>query len=435
MGRLGSAIDSGSRAVGAVSERRFLLGLFVLALSCRMAATLLLRDLQAGADLSSFGADAVEFEELAWALASRGEFAFEPGDPTSFRAVGYPAVLAIVYSIVGRSFVAAYVLQWFIGAAAAVVGYRFLREAGVPLVSARLAGLLTAAYFGAVYLATNYTSEPLFILLTGLSGLLACKRGVGAAGASGAALGLATLVRPQGLFLLPALWVLVTTVRGDRRASLWSPAVATLALVLTLAPWIVRNHQVHDRFVLVATNGGGTFYGSNNDVVLEEPRWRGYWVPTNRLPDRELVDAAPSEAAADQVEYELGTNWIEENPGSFLELLPWKLANLVLPWEKGSANAMYRVSAAVFVTPWIALWLLGIALAVRRWRRRVWLAVLIATGGIVLLTLIFFGSARFRDGYTAWLALPVALALARCLAALGSRRASEEFARMARRPE
>lgn len=434
MSRLAGTIDSGLRALDDLRERYFMVGLLLFALVCRAAATLVLRDLGAGPDVASFGADAADFEELAWALASRGEFGFAPDEPTSFRAVGYPAALAIVYSIVGRSFVAAYVFQWLLGAAAAITGYRFLRAAGVPLATARITGILGAGYFGAVYLATNYTSEPLFILLSALAGLLACRRGVISVGASGVALGLATLVRPQGLFLLPAVWVLVT-LRGDRRASSWAPVVATLALALTIAPWIVRNYHVHGGFVLVSTNGGGTFYGANNDVVLEEPRWRGYWVPTNGLPGRARVDAQESELASDSVEYALGMNWIEENPTSFLKLLPWKVANLLLPWEKGSANARYRLTAAVLATPWVALWLLGIALALRRWRRKLWLAVLVATGGIVLLTLVFFGSARFRDGYTAWLALPVALAIARCLAALGSDRARGDYAALVQPPE
>jgi hypothetical protein len=35
-----------------------------------------------------------------------------------------------------------------------------------------------------------------------------------------------------------------------------------------MAPWTVRNYRVHGRFVLVATNGGSTFYGRNNDRVV-----------------------------------------------------------------------------------------------------------------------------------------------------------------------
>ena len=67
--------------------------------------------------------------------------------------------------------------------------------------------------------------------------------------------GCATLVRPVMLFFLPLalLWML----RRRRPALAVTFLVAILAVVL---PWTARNYRVYDRFVLVASEGGVTFW-------------------------------------------------------------------------------------------------------------------------------------------------------------------------------
>ena len=76
--------------------------------------------------------------------------------------------------------------------------------------------------------------------------------------------GVAVLVRPAMLFFLPlaAIWFVWT-----RRPML--AAVFLVGAGLVIAPWTARNYAHYGRFVLVASEGGVTFWTGNH------PRARG----------------------------------------------------------------------------------------------------------------------------------------------------------------
>jgi 4-amino-4-deoxy-L-arabinose transferase-like glycosyltransferase len=82
---------------------------------------------------------------------------------------------------------------------------------------------------------------------------------------AGIAAGIATLTRPVMLFflLIAGLYLL-----GRRRVAL----VAALAAgaLLVIGPWTVRNALHHGRFVLVASEGGVTFWAGNHPLARGE---------------------------------------------------------------------------------------------------------------------------------------------------------------------
>src|SRR5262249_37347052 len=124
---------------------------------------------------------------------------------------------------------------------------------------------------------------------------------------AGLVLGYATLARPMGILLLGMLPLLFVVL--DFRRGKWPLAACGLFAAAFLAgvlPWTYRNYLVHDRFVLATTNGGSTFYGANNERVATELRDLGYWVATNHLPHRDLIDAQPDEVSHDKMEWKLG---------------------------------------------------------------------------------------------------------------------------------
>jgi len=82
--------------------------------------------------------------------------------------------------------------------------------------------------------------------------------------AAGAVLGLATLFRPIGLFLVP-IWLAIGLLAEWRRGAGLALAHGGMFLVgaaLLLLPWAVRNWQVHRRFTISPvserTLGGST---------------------------------------------------------------------------------------------------------------------------------------------------------------------------------
>src|SRR5439155_504976 len=134
------------------------------------------------------------------------------------------------------------------------------------------------------------------------------------------------------------------------------------AVLVVVLPWTVRNYVVHRQPVLVATNGGSTFYGGNNDRVstFSRPRLLGSWVSTTELPHRDRIEAAPNEVAHDKVEWQLGARWVRDNPGRALLLVPFKLARLVLglPDIEGTGPLGYALRGLAYF-PFLVLMLIG----------------------------------------------------------------------------
>lgn len=86
--------------------------------------------------------------------------------------------------------------------------------------------------------------------------------------AAGLALGVSILTKsallPLSLFLTP-LWVFRSWRQHSLRPVLFG-AVTALGCALCVLPWTARNWRVFGTPVLVSTNGGITFYRSNNPI-------------------------------------------------------------------------------------------------------------------------------------------------------------------------
>ena len=380
---------------------RFLILLLAAAFFIRYGAVLALRDWHKGPGLE-FGADGVDFNELALQVAAGHGFSWPTGQATSFRAPGFPFVLAGVYALSGNSYPAAYLSFCLMGALACLFIYLMMREL-VAERGARIAAVLSAAYIPHIYLATVFSSESSFIpcLAAGLWLFIRyLKQGpLWLLALAGLVFGWSALTRPFAVLLLPALLAtLVWSQRAKRWTALVHAFVLTVLFTAVLAPWTIRNYAVHGRFVLVATNGGSTFYGGNNIRVLKEWRHWGGWLSTTQLPGRNLIDATPDEVSHDQMEWRLGRQWLSQNLASAPLLGLYKLARLWLP-DVDSRNTKYVLLQAAGYTPFLLLFVFGLWRLLRNgvcWTAP-WLALHGATLATVLTALIFWGSPRFRD--------------------------------------
>src|SRR5581483_10837071 len=150
--------------------------------------------------------------------------------------------------------------------------------------------------------------------------------------AAGAMMGAVALCRPVGLLFLPALGIALWRVPGMTlpRLAARAAVLAAGALVL-LAPWAVRNYDVHGRLVLIARNGGSTFSGADNDVVLHDRAYLGSWISTLHLPGRALIDSMPDEISHDAMEWRLGKQWVRDHLAQMPLLSVSKLARYWLP--------------------------------------------------------------------------------------------------------
>ena len=398
-----------------LSRPTYVAGLIVAAFLIRAGAVAALRGFSEG-PTARHGADGPEYNLFASRLAQGLGYTSSRGAATSWRPPGFPFFLASLYRLVGENYAAAYVAFCLLGALSCVLSYLLARE----LLSenlARVAGVLGAVYFPNIYGGTTFYSESLYVPCQALGVWLfirQLKRGSAPGlGVVGLVLGFAALTRPFALLLLPILGgILILRDLRYRRIRLLGPLALAAGCVAVIAPWTLRNYHVHGRPVLVATNGGTTFYGGNNDIVLNQPAYLGAWVSPVHLPGRELVESMPDEVSHDQMEWRLGRHWIEEHWQSLPLLWLYKFVRLWLPLLN-SPNKQFVIAGAVAYAPFLVLFSLGSLWCLRH--RSCWTAPWLAVHGTVLATvftaLLFVGDPRYRDANMPLLMLYAALGL------------------------
>lgn len=206
----------------------------------------------------------------------------------------------------------------------------------------------------------------------------------------GAFAGLAILTRPAMIFFLP-LEALLAWRRGWRLA-LWLMIGAGVIVL----PWTVRNAIVYQRFVLVASEGGVTFWTGNHPEAIGEgdlaanPRL-GELNREFRMRHRDLT-----EEQLESIYYREALGFIASDPLRWVGLEGRKLFYTLVP-----IGPSYRLHSPRYF--WMSVVAYGLVLpfaaagAIRLWRSSQqpwslwWLAV-----SAVLVSLMFFPQERFR---------------------------------------
>jgi 4-amino-4-deoxy-L-arabinose transferase-like glycosyltransferase len=406
----------------------FLAAVFAVAVCLRLGFTVAYRGSLATVPVHDIaGSDGVEYDGFARSvLAGRG-YSWADGTPTSFRAPGFPFALVAVYSLFGTSTINAYVFFALCGGLGAVSAYALGRELRGESF-ARWAALVAAIYPPDIYAWSYFFSEVVFAPTLGF-GLALLARQPGrrawlAALAAGLLLGYAALTRSFAVLFLPAFALFLAWRLRWRDAVLYS--LGFLAVVL---PWTARNYQAHGKFVLIATNGGSTFYGANNPVVNAVPKEWGNWVATNRLPGRAGIEAQPDEVSHDKEEFRLGVEWVKAHPLDFAKLGVFKLVRFGLPFVQWPSFKVYPVPNILFTLPFLIPTVVGIGHTLRtRDLRRQFAVCHITLACNLAMVVVFWGDPRFRDAN-----VPVIAAYA-VAGAMWGRGASGQLCRCPGRP-
>jgi 4-amino-4-deoxy-L-arabinose transferase-like glycosyltransferase len=210
--------------------------------------------------------DAQNYLLLARSLVESGGFMMW-GKPSAYVAPGYPFFLAGVFKIFGENFLAVKIIQVFLGAATAWLGYAVAQHFTRPAV-ALLAALIIAVHPELVGVTAFIYTEALFIFLLMASVLLVSRAMASGklleALSSGALWGLTTLCRGTTLyfpFFLLALTMLASSLR-QLRLRQWLLFAAGMAIIM--APWAIRNYHHFGVFLPVATGSGDVFWTGNN---------------------------------------------------------------------------------------------------------------------------------------------------------------------------
>jgi len=381
--------------------RRWILGAAVVGLAARLAFGLLY---WVDKPLTH---DEREYLALARSVAEGRGFTYDPSHQTGTaqqfgRAPGYPLYLAAVGATdrdYGSSPTRVKVAQSIVGAAAVwLIGLIAWRAMG-PRAGAFAAGI-AAVYPPLVWMCAYVLSETLYSLLAlaaahvldiAMDRARVHRAGGAGALAAGLVAGCATLTRPVMLFFLPLalLWIV-----RRRRAAL---AVAFLAGALAVVlPWTARNYRVYGRFVLVASEGGVTFWTGNHPLARGDGDLAAN--PDLKRAELDFRRAHPG-LSAEQLEplyYRDALRSIAANPGRWLLLLAKKAFYTVVP-----IGPSYTLHSMKYLVASVASYLLLLPFAIaglgRVWRSpRRPIALILLAASVLIAGLLFFPQERFR---------------------------------------
>ena len=350
------------------------------------------------------------YYQRAIGLFETGQYQ-ENGVPTAFWPVGYPAFLAGVMVLGGPSVLTAQLANLALSVIGALLLYGLcIRNFGSPRI-ATVAVCLLAAYPNHMGYSLGLYTEPLYTALLLLVWMLTKPDArISSIVVAGVVAGLATLVKAQMLLLAPLL-IFILSMRGwtqrDVIIALRNAMLASAVMVVTIAPWTLRNYQVLGAFIPVSTNGGMSLLAGNNPSMTFDLR-------------TDYNDSDPiffffyfsvvDQVAADQRAREAAWRWISENPMKFVSLMPKKLIRLWLPdgeseWnlQRGFANyekwqreiRTARVINQIYYSLLLAGFIFALTRCVRL-REPQTLAIPLAILYFTMLSLVFSGQSRYH---------------------------------------
>ncbi|MEO6214022.1 MAG: hypothetical protein ABIP65_10380 [Vicinamibacterales bacterium] len=353
--------------------------------------------------------DEREYLSLAESLAAGRGFAYSDsriaGTGQQFsRAPGYPAFLAVLRARTDSEAAPAVVkvVQSALGAIVVVMIAALTWRAAGPRAAA-VAALLAAAYPPMVWLSAYVFSESLYMPMA-----LGCVLLLGAAArrtdaahnpraggaltvAAGAVAGLAILVRPAMLLFLPlAAWWFW---RRKQRSLALALCVTAMLVVL---PWTLRNAYRYGRIVVVASEGGVTFWTGNHPLA----RGEGDLAANPELKRAEMnfraMHPGVTAEALEPLYYRDAFRQIAARPAWWAGLLARKAFYAFVPIGPSYTlhSSRYLVTTVVPYAVLVPLALAGFMIISRLGRPPIPLYLLGASA--VMTCLIFFPQERFR---------------------------------------
>jgi len=409
-----------------MSTRRWLFGIILLAVLARAGFLLLFGDTLS---LQTSGYDAYAVN----VIEGRGYTRFDDRNGDSDLPPLYPFFLVGVYKTLGRDplAVAAVQIVLDVGVMGLLfwLGRRVSGQDGVGLLAAALYGFYP--YLLYQNLTVNDTGLFIFLLTAGVAAAYRARdtRAWGWAAVLGASFGLAALTKTWALLIWPLLvwwWVRKVGWRAAARLALASGAL----IVLTTAPWAVRNTRLQGEFVYLSTNGGSNLHQGNNPCAADylAHGWDVQWIRADCMgaPPPDL-----SETEADRWHRQAALDYLRAHPEQWPRLFgikfwvlwspaitpyglppnPYLIDDAVLQFYESRSFQLARVVHVLYFTPLLVLGVVGWVLAARR---KLEIAPLVAVFAAITFTyLLFHPSTRYRAPADPFVFVLAAYALAR----------------------
>ncbi len=353
------------------------------------------------------------------------------GDDVFFRAPLYPYFLSVIYAGFGAGYTIPRLIQALLGSLSCILLYLIGRKVFGSYVGAS-AALAASAYWIFILFDSELLIPNLILFLDLLliwSLVRARKFSSWGLLVSGIILGISALARPNILLfaLLVPVWLIVM-IRKSSLSRISTLAISFgLGVLIPIAPVAVRNYVVGDDFVLISSQGGVNFYIGNNEesdgrsarqpltvsrteYSAYERRHRGeiwsrdnVWLAAKLGAETELGRTLKPSAISN-FWLKKGLRYLYSRPFDFMKLLLKKIYYFINRYEIASNVDVYYLAShhsrilrllSYFHFGLIApLGLMGMALALRRWRRFFLLYLFVF--GYGLSVVIFFVNARYR---------------------------------------
>src|SRR5436190_13343792 len=389
-------------------DARMAVGIGLAALALRLAFVLAYGRTQTlNLGVSGIGfpfSDTFFYSWVGSALSMGDGFTFL-GHTTAHWPPGYPFLLAGVYKVFGADTANALIANAVLGALTVPLAYLIgLRALGRP--AAVFAAVTLALMPGQILIADVALAEAFytFELLGFLALALTLERRPRTFVVLGIVAGLAALTRGEG-FLFPLMVLGLWGARGAMRRAWRDTAIVAAVMVLTVAPWTIRNAIAVHGFVPVATNASATLWSGHN------PRANGgpvYHSPTELAALGKLSEVDASARVRDDA-----IHWAIHHPLRELELIPLKLkalaqgdSEVVWTWIDatgaeplaGTERAIVtRVADAASYALIAALLLTVLVYGRSLWRVPAMRAILLfLAAAIPLYGFIYYGNVRYR---------------------------------------
>lgn len=399
-----------------------LVAAFAVALAIRLVITAGFQGLTSPPNLGA-NPDQAEYEQIAFNLSRGHGYSVNGTQPTAVRPPGFALTLWPVYAAFGRSFLAARITIITLSALTCVVA-GWIGYALGGWWCAMIAAWWLALYPGHFYYAMHFLSEPIFAfwLAAALALTIAAFRtdrlilNV----AAGACWGMAILTRVELVVAVPiACALLVFERREERRARARQWIVQALVIAAMLAPWVIRNGVVMHEYTL-STQGGCTFWGAHNDVTFGSTRFAGTWVDCSKVVD----PAHPmrgNEIERNHLTMSYGVEAVRAHAAQLPYLTAMKVWRLMSPYfETPNRVSLYAMAIGWIGTAPFFAWGLTTWCRMTTPARSIGLTLLSPLLAMLVTTVIFYGSPRYRDA-----AAPVVIVFAAIGLLRGIPRASE----------
>ena len=323
-------------------------------------------------------------------------------------------------------------LQILAGALLAVAAALLARRIFGGTAAMLAAGVLVAVHPGLiVYSASRAHSLPFDALLFTLAVLQAIRVAERPthlrAATLGLVVGLGILSRATVLLALPvaAAWILLVRPTLPRRKALGAAALAGVCAAVVVAPWSVRNSQLHGRFVFLVTTDGEVFWRGNNPSATGTSHIDAERTVLSALSpvDVQELHRQRDEIAQSEWFRARALKFIREHPDAFVGLTLRKF--LYFWWYASTTGLLYppgwfQLYLAYYVTALLLAAVGSWSIAVAGGRPAQY-ALLI---GLILVAVSSFQSLFYVEGRHRWAVEPMILVMSGGgVAALLARRA------------